>query len=295
MNLIGNQSSEKEDVIVVREFPVIVNDLRLTKPTIMLTGIQHYDDLLSKYGTLFGDKKDAELTSLIIEHLHKGRLSPKDVRKITELSVADKRQYLVDNLTVTVELTQEIERVNSDSTQSNLSNVFSLFMTKRVNIGSNESTKYAFQTSSLYDAKALNLQVGMDFSKAMGDNGTFIYILRYNSFEPTINSEGYVTSTPKRAGKDGDILIKDDKLIFMHTQLVVEPNVTKVRQQELYDKLYKGEIQNTKAFVADKDSSIPADSVPSEVRNPDGTFETAYQEWLNGLVRKQVGQQVKVA
>lgn len=291
-NLVEDQKTEQ---VVVREFPVIVNDIRPTKPTIALTGIDSYDQLIKEKGKLFGNLKDTELNVTILEQLHKGKLAAKDARKLTELSVADKRQYLIDNLTVTVELTQEIERVNSDSAQNNLGKVFGLFMTKRIGISSSESTKYAFQASSFYDAQALNLKIGMDFSEAMSKQNTFIYITRYNSFEPVITKEGYVTSTPKRAGKDGDILIKDDKLIFMHTQLVVEPNVDIVQQQTFYNALYKSEIENAKIFTADKDKSIPADSVPSEIRNPDGTFEEEYQAWLNRLVKKQSNQQVIIA
>lgn len=279
-------------------FPVVVTDIRLTKPTIALTGLSSWKELQENKSRLFQSLTTAQLLEKITLDIHKNKLRAKELRLIEAMSDAEKRAYLVGNLSITIEMTQEIERIGGDEDSTNLGNVFSLFMNSRINISdSNTSTKYHFQTSTVTNTEQLGAEIGQDLSAKLAKQGILTYIARIHSFKPIFNEDGYITSAPKRAGKDGDLLTKDGNLIFMHTKFVIQPNLEQQAIEDLYAQLYNKEVANHESFVADKDGNIPAANIPAESRAEDGSgmFNPEFQAWLQEKVANTLGHQTVVA
>jgi hypothetical protein len=130
---------------------------------------------------------------------------------------------------------------------------------------------------------------GINLSDQFQDNyGTTVFIKRENSTTPTFDSKGNITSSPKRNGKNGDILLNiDGKIIFQHTEIIeMEGDVATDLQNE--------EIENIKEFK--HDNVILSSEIPVESRDTNGVnFNKEFQNWLNETYLVQVGGMVKTA
>lgn len=287
----------------VQKFPIIVSDVRLTKPTMAIAGVNTWSDLVTNQAILFKNLTDEQLLEKIVVELHKNKLKAVQVKQLSDFSKEQKRQYLINNLSVTIELTQDIERVDSgesadDPFNANLSRTLKVFMSSRLNItDSSNTTKYHFQTSTVENALNLDVGVGVKLDETLAEQGIFAYIARVHSYKPEVNPEGYIVSAPKRAGKDGDILTKDGNLIFMHTRFILQEGLTPAQMNQLYSDLYTKELANHTKYIADKDGNIPADSVPKESRLDDGSgrFNPEFEAWLHKITNLQLDTPMVVA
>lgn len=264
-------------------YPVIVSKIKLSKRTMKLTNLVTYEELLAAKPTLFKKFTESQIDDVIRE-VYNGKLTDTQLLNMNKLSFDEKREHAIAALSVIYELKQDFERPDADS---KLTNAFSLFMSARVNVGNNESTKTAFQTADVASTDALNITEGVDLFEMFKKEGKFIYIFRKTDFTPEVDkATGHVTSIPKRMGKEGDYLTKDGKLLFMHTQLSVAENLTAEQIDELYERHYEAEQANAKEFKHDDNAALDASKIPAATRKQDafgnnlGEFTDEYQEWL---------------
>jgi hypothetical protein len=272
------------------KYPVIVNDLRLTKKTKALTNLESYNELVEKKDTLFSKKSDAEIMQLLTEEIYGGKLNRAQLRDLQSMTAKQRLEHLQGQLTITTELIQQRE---SQRTDSKLGKTFNLFMGSRLNVGRNESSKYAYQTTTLNEAVAMGLVIGQNFTEMLAERKVFVYIYRVRSFEPEFVGDN-VNTSPMRAGKGGDVLRKDGKLLFLLTQLVIEPNMNEAEISKTFDELYKEETDNEIAFAHTPGHEISSDDIPAEARDDKGSFSADFQNWLNETYNEGIGQQVAI-
>lgn len=283
----------------VKVYPVLVADINLSKSTKAITGLETFNALVKEHGTLFSEKSNEELETLILDTLHKGKLKGINKNKIVTMSKEEKRNYATSILSINVALTQDREATRDDN---NRSKAMGLFMKSRVNIAGNTSTKYAYQTATLAEVLEYQLNIGTNFSDFMQKSGTFVYIQRVRTFEPEIDPKTKnVLTEPMRSGSGGDVLRKLDagvpRLVFMRSELIIEQDVKKDEMEQMYNTLYSEETQNETAFAfseEDKTFSIDQTTVPAQGRVPDGSFDEDFQNWLNAHYNEGAGIQTEI-
>jgi len=272
-------------------YPVLISNVKVSKKTSRITGASTLEELLKKEETLFKGKSDAELM-IILEDIYNNKLANAQRAEILTYSTEEKRQHAINALSYQLELVQEMPRVTSADAPVNQ---VGFFLRNRLNVSNQVSRKTFWQTTTHEVLKAYGFKKNDDFSSIMQNNGQFVYLYRENSFTPDLNADGAVVSSPKRAGAGGDLLLKDGKLIFQKTYLVMQAFESLEEYDEKIATLEAKEQANVVEFKHDSVIDVVNNTIPVEVRKEDGTFNQEFQSWLHEYLNISVGMQVEVA
>lgn len=237
---------------------VVASKIIVTRPSVALTGISSFQDLLDEKDSLFADKSESELLS--IYNKQNPKVDADSLNAFKALSKSEKRAKLVNELTVQIEFRQDYEREGGNS------NLW-LFM-ERDNIGDTSSgSKVYYQTATLGRVEGFKLTEGGNFT--IKDKVVF---LNQKTTSTPVIANGDVVSNPKRAGKGGNILTKVGKMLFLITELIISNKYSAEQLQEEEDE---------NRMEMKHDGIIDADSVPSDERGDNGQRSSEYQSWLN--------------
>lgn len=272
-------------------YPVLISNVKVSKKTSRITNCSTLEELLKKEETLFKGKSDAELM-IILEDIYNNKLANAQRQEILGYDTEQKRQHAINALSYQLELVQEMPRVTSSDAPVNQ---VGFFLRNRLNVSNQVSRKTFWQTTTHEVVKAYGFKKDADFSAVMQSNGQFVYLYRENSFTPEVNAEGKVITTPKRAGAGGDLLLKDGKLIFQRTFLVMQAFESLEEYTEKTEALEAKEQANVAEFKHDSVIDVVNNVIPTEVRLEDGTFNQEFQAWLHEFLGKSVGMQIEVA
>ena len=247
----------------MKQSQVKVAEISLTKPTMNITKLNSYEQLVNQKDSLFQDYSEEKLQSLY-DSMNKNAPNSK-VAEFKALSKSDKAKKLVNDLTVSMTLTQEYEREGSTT-----SNVLAMF-NKRDNIGSSTGKKQCWIYPTFNVAE--NFSVGGNLEV---ENHT-VFIQQLTTFDPEVDKNGNVTSALKRAGKGGDGLMKDGKPLFLKTELVVTTSQS-FEELEEQEKENREEMKHTEV--------IDAQLIPDDSKNGTANFNKEYQNFINSLLGK---------
>ena len=267
-----------------------VSQIKVTEKTARLTKLSTVEEIIANQDGLFTGLQDAQLMELIND-IYNGKLKDSDINIISALDTEGKRLHAVNALSFQPELIQESTRKQGDSANVN---TVGFFLKNRINVTNQTSLKYFWQTMDLATIIDLNITKDSNFSEIMKNQGYFTYILRTNSFNPEVNKDGMITSSPKRAGKGGDLLLKSEKLIFAKQDLVMQKFDSVEEYDELYDTVSAMESANTEEFKHDAVIDVVVNDIPVELRQKDGTFNPEFQTWLHESVNVGLGNQVEI-
>lgn len=273
--------------------PVIVNKIKLSEKTSKLTGTTTFAELQLVKPKLFSNFSDKDLLALL-EDIYNGKLTGSNLAAVKEMSEEEKRNHAIESLSLQLELVQEMPRLVNQEVA--VFNAMSMFMKTRLNVSNQTSKKYVWQTTTLAIAEDHGYTEGCNFSEIMLENfGLFTYLHRVNSFTPEIR-ENRIVSSPKRAGKGGDLLIKDGKLIFNETKFVIEKVESEDEVEAKFQEYQAKEIANAEEFKHDATIDIVENTdIPVEVRDKKtGYFSDEYQKWLNEYYAESTGIQVGI-
>lgn len=265
-----------------------VNQIKVTEKTAILTKLGSVEEIIKEKDNLFTGLKDAELMNLIND-IYNGKLKDSDTNLILALTTEEKRIHAVNALSFQPELIQEAARTANQSV-----NTVGFFLKNRMNVTNQTSLKYFWQTTDLGTILELGIQKGSNFTEIMKNQGYFTYILRSNSFDPEINKDKKIVSPAKRAGKEGDFLLKDGKLIFVKSNLVLQKIESLEKFDELHEAVSEMESKNAEDFKHDAVIDVIINKIPLEIRQKDGTFNDEFQEWLHEAVNVGLGNQVEI-
>jgi len=247
--------------------PVIVNKVKITKPTIAATGMTSYEEIKASKNALFIDKSHEELG-----FVYKQIFNAEPNAAFVNSSKEEKRITCINALTFQLEFTQNVE--SSDEIEDS-SSLLGYFLMGRVSNSSRQ--KYFWQTTTLAFCEANGIKDGFNFSESLVKKNFVTYIVRNNTTTlqmPQLTTTGLITLEPKRSGKGGDVLLLNNKLIFQFTTLVVRPTTD---IQASLAGFRANELKNNAEFK--HDDVIPADSVPVAVKQG-ALFNAEFQEWL---------------
>lgn len=255
-------------------YPVLVKQIKITRPTMSVTGLSSYDEIVAKKATLFGKQTDNELTSTFVK-IHGGKIDHNtviDTYGFSQKTKEEKRKACINALTFQLELTQEVTKPVNE----NASPILGMFLSGRANVSSTNpiGIKYFYQVCSFQFIQDNNFEEGSDLSKHYADKNELFYLLRTHTFNPLVNKNGMITESPKRTSKGGNILLKDNKLIFQPVSIVWKQVVDVETELQALTEM---ELQNAKDFIAN--SSIESGNIPEEIKQGD-IFNEEFQDWL---------------
>lgn len=263
--------------------PVIVNQVKITRPTMLATGLFSFEEVQKSKNALFVDKSEEELLLL-----YKQIFNAEPNAAFIQSSKEDKRTTCINALTFQLEFTQAVE---TDDASDDTSSLLGYFLMGRVSNSSRQ--KYFWQTTTLAFCEANGITKDYNFSENLAKKNLVTFIIRSNTTVlqmPQLTTTGLITLEPKRTGKGGDVLLKDDKLIFQFTTLVVRPATDLQADLAAFK---AAELKNNAEFK--HTDIIPADSIPPAVKQG-ALFNTEFQEWLqNEYATRNLGMHTKVA
>lgn len=274
-----------------KTFPVIVTAITLTKPTMKLTGLDSFADFVEQKDTIFAEWSKEECIQ-VWDNIHKGKLLDEQIAEFEKKDVKKMQNAIYQALTLRVEIKQETVRLNKDGEIAETSVTNSLLSRNLLGRGNTltitKPVKYAWMYPTVASLEAEEYMEGLNLSERFTDEyNSTIFIKRENSTTPKFDEKGNITSSPKRNGKNGDILLDiNGKIIFQHTEIIeVEGDVAVKLQEE--------EIANLKQFK--HDNVILSAEIPVESRATNGVnFNKEFQVWLNETYTAQEKGMVKV-
>ena len=273
-------------------YPIIVSEIKVSKKTAKLTKLNSFEDIVSQKDTLFSDLKEDKLMQLLNE-IYNGKLNGADLEKVNTMSQEEKRLHAIECFTFQAMLTQNVVKDPEENTDTN---TIGFFLGNRLNVSNTTSRKVYYQTMTFGIIEKYGIKTGSDFSKALQNHGYITYLFRQDSFVPkTREKDGVevIVSSPKRPGAGKDILTKDGKIIFSHTDIVMRPFDSLEEYDEAILKMGRAELHNKKAFKHDGTIDSVINPVPEEGK-VDGFFSAEFQEWIHERVAIDAGQQVEI-
>lgn len=251
-------------------YPVKIQNIKITAPTKMVTGLSSYDEIVSKKTILFNKQSDAELINTYARiHGEKLNTSP-----IASLPKEEKRKACVNALTFQLELVQEVDRNSTGSQTIGTINPLSIFLTGRSNTSSSTGLKYFWQVATFQNIQDNGFNINTDLSEHFANQNIFVYLLRTHSFKAITNAEGLITESPKRNTRGGNILTLNGNLIFQQVSFVIRESADINADVE---QLQEVEKQNALDFTYN--GVIDASEIPTEIKMG-ALFNDEFQSWL---------------
>lgn len=257
---------------------VIVNKIKVTSKTLDVTGISSYEEILLKKSKLFSAQTDKQLVETY-NKIHGGKLKESDLSVFSELAKEEKRTSCINALTFQLELTQKAQRDETAISTGN--SLLSHFLVGRANTNG-DSLKYFWQTVTFQFCQEHEIESGFNLSEyygtlkenGKGDCNYVVYLMRTNFTEipETELQEGFITYAPKTAGKGGDVLTFNNKLIFQKTELVM------FESDNINDDLVELEGKEKAASIK-HNGTIDYSDVPT-MQKVGALFNDEFQEWL---------------
>lgn len=259
--------------------PVKVAAIKITSTTREYTGLETYEEVAEESASLFKKLNGTDLKNLVIQKIYKGKLNEEQEKEIDGMSKEELRTHAIENLTFQLEVAQNYDR--PDNSESKL---ISVFMGTRLNISeSSNGIKKDWITTTFGNIQAQGIKLRTDLTQLYLEQGLLLYVMRRFTFDPEFR-EGRIISSPYRAGKGGDILTKDDKLIFMKTECMFVNVDGEEEAVEAYSAFEALEQLNRDEFKRPEDSTkerIAFMSVPSETKDKNGYFNPEFEDWIS--------------
>jgi hypothetical protein len=275
-------------------YPVLVKEIKASKKTLRITGASNVQEFNKIKDSVFAGKKDKEIMD-IIDDVYNYKLAHSLRTEILNMSLEDKIQHLIGNLTFQAQFRQETPRQKNEGV-----NAVGFFLRNRLNVSNSVGSKVFYQTMTYDVVTEEGFDRIEDLSATLAEQGKFIYLFRQNSFNPEVNSEGQIVSAPKRKGAGGNILCKTDpetgkpRIIFQHTILLMDKVESKEELEAMLNKAQEAEKANSEEFKSDCEIDVVENEIPAEVRGENGAFALDFQQWLHEQVYEGLSMQTKI-